>query len=311
MERSSNTNAHHTNDFLKTAAALVAANFFFGTNVIAVKKISPLYISPVSLGYLRMLFATAVFFILPYFYHKHERIHKKDLLTIIAAALTGISLNQILSINGIANTNPIHASLLNMATPIFVSMLAAFFLKESFGWNKITGLLLGISGAWLMIITRNHGSSQNPATLLGDTMVLLAAVCYSSYLILIKKVTGKYHFITILKYVFLIGSIASTPYCIGDFLSIEWSNIPVASLYWLFHVLFLATFLAYLLMNWGVQQWGPSKTGSFVYFQPLFGTLASIFILNEELTALKIVAGLLIVAGVWMNSLQLRGKTIQ
>ncbi len=311
MERSSNTNANHTRDFLKTAAALVAANFFFGTNVIAVKKISPLYISPVSLGYLRMLFATAVFFILPYLYNKHERIQKKDMLTIIAAALTGISLNQILSINGIANTNPIHASLLNMATPIFVSMLAAFFLKESFGWNKITGLLLGISGAWLMIITRNHGSSQNPATLLGDTMVLLAAVCYSTYLILIKKVTGKYHFITILKYVFLIGSIASTPYCIGDFLTIEWGNIPVASLYWLFHVLFLATFLAYLLMNWGVQQWGPSKTGSFVYFQPLFGTLASMFILNEELTALKIVAGLLIVAGVWMNSLQLRGKTIQ
>ena len=63
-------------------------------------------------------------------------------------------------------------------------------------------------------------------------------------------------------------------------------------------------------MNWGVQQWGPSKTGSFVYFQPLFGTLASIFILNEELTLLKIIAGALIIAGVWMNSMQQREKAI-
>jgi drug/metabolite transporter (DMT)-like permease len=311
VEKSLNTNSRWSSDLIKTAAALVAANFFFGTNVIAVKKISPFYISPISLGYLRMLFATLVFLILPFFYKKHEKIKREDLPAILLAALTGISLNQILSINGIANTNPIHASLLNMATPIFVSILAAFFLKDGFGRSKIIGLAMGISGAWLMIITKNHGVSQNPATLIGDFMVLLAAVCYSSYLVLIKNITGKYHFITILKYVFLTGTILSTPYCYSDFIKIQWTEIPSSAYYWFFHVLFLATFLAYLLMNWGVQQWGPSKTGSFVYFQPLFGTLASIFILNEELTVLKIIAGALIIAGVWINSIQQRKKAIQ
>jgi drug/metabolite transporter (DMT)-like permease len=59
-------------------------------------------------------------------------------------------------------------------------------------------------------------------------------------------------------------------------------------------------------MNWGVQQWGPSKTGSFVYFQPLFGTLGAVFLLNEQLTLVKILAGILIIAGVWINSMQLK-----
>ncbi len=309
MEKFSNTNSLKPN-FFKTAAALVAANFFFGTNVIAVKKISPLFISPISLGYLRMIFATAVFFILSYILGKNERIKKEDLPTILLAAVTGISLNQILSVNGIANTNPVHASLLNMATPIFVSILATVFLKEVFGWNKIMGLLLGIAGAWIMIITRNEGATQHPATLLGDAMVLIAAVCYSSYLILIKKITGKYHFTTVLKYVFLIGTISSTPYCISDFVDISWSAIPASSFYWFFHILCLGTFLSYLLMNWGVQQWGPSKTGSFVYFQPLFGTLGAVIILNDELTLVKIMAGLLIIAGVWINSVQRNKKPI-
>jgi hypothetical protein len=196
-----------------------------------------------------------------------------------------------------------------MATPIFVSILAGLFLKERFGWNKVIGLLLGIGGAWLMIVTRANGVSQNPATVMGDAMVLIAAVCYSSYLILIKKIAGSYHFITILKYVFLIGTLCSTPYCIKDFLGISWASIPLSAYYWLFHVLFLATFLAYLLMNWGVQQWGPSKTGSFVYFQPLFGTLAAIWVLNEELTISKIIAGTLIIAGVWINSITMRKNT--
>ena len=290
---------------------MVAANFFFGTNVIAVKKIAPLFISPISLGYLRMVFATFVFFFIPYVIGKNEKIKKGDLLTIFLAAITGISLNQILSINGIAHTNPVHASLLNMATPIFVSLLATVFLKERFGWNKILGLLLGISGAWMMIVTRNAGISQNPSTLIGDAMVLIAAVCYSSYLILIKNITGKYHFITVLKYVFLMGTIVSTPYCLSDFQNISWSTIPLSAYYWFFHILFLGTFLSYLLMNWGVQQWGPSKTGSFVYFQPLFGTLGAIFILNESLTPTKIIAGVLIVAGVWINAVQRKKAAIE
>jgi drug/metabolite transporter (DMT)-like permease len=310
VEKSSNTNSYKS-DVLKTAAALVAANFFFGTNVIAVKKIAPLFISPISLGYLRMVFATLVFFFIPYVIGKNEKIKKEDQLTIFLAAITGISLNQILSINGIAHTNPVHASLLNMATPIFVSLLATVFLKERFGWNKILGLLLGISGAWMMIVTRNAGVSQNPATLIGDAMVLIAAVCYSSYLILIKNITGKYHFITVLKYVFLMGTIVSTPYCLSDFQNISWSTIPLSAYYWFFHILFLGTFLSYLLMNWGVQQWGPSKTGSFVYFQPLFGTLGAIFILNESLTPTKIIAGILIVAGVWINAVQRKKAAIE
>lgn len=310
MEKYSNTNSYKS-DVFKTAAALVAANFFFGTNVIAVKKIAPIFIDPISLGYLRMVFATVVFFFIPYIIGKNEKIKRGDLLTIFLAAITGISLNQILSINGIAHTNPVHASLLNMATPIFVSILATVFLKERFGWNKILGLLLGISGAWLMIVTRNAGTSQNPATVLGDAMVLIAAVCYSSYLILIKNITGKYHFITILKYVFLIGTVVSTPYCISDFIHVSWSTIPASSYYWFFHILFLGTFLSYMLMNWGVQQWGPSKTGSFVYFQPLFGTLGAVFILQEELTATKIIAGILIVAGVWINAMQQKKRAIE
>ncbi|MFZ9687609.1 MAG: DMT family transporter [Chitinophagaceae bacterium] len=311
MEKYSSTNSIFNSVFLKTAAALVAANFFFGTNVIAVKKISPLYISPISLGYLRMIFASVVFFILPYIIGKKEKIKKEDFPVILFAALTGISLNQVLSINGIANTNPVHASLLNMATPIFVSILATVFLKEKFGLNKAIGLILGIAGAWMMIISRNSGNSNLPATIFGDAMVLIAAVCYSSYLILIKKIAGKYHFTTILKYVFFIGTILSTPYCFNDFVNVPWHTFPTSSFYWLFHVLFLATFLSYLLMNWGVQQWGPSKTGSFVYFQPLFGTLGAVFLLNEQLTLVKILAGILIIAGVWINSMQLKKKTSQ
>jgi drug/metabolite transporter (DMT)-like permease len=62
------------------------------------------------------------------------------------------------------------------------------------------------------------------------------------------------------------------------------------------------------MMNWGVKTWGPSKTGSFVYFQPFFGTIGAILILGEHFSIIKLAAGILIITGVWVTSLKREAK---
>jgi drug/metabolite transporter (DMT)-like permease len=75
------------------------------------------------------------------------------------------------------------------------------------------------------------------------------------------------------------------------------------------YIIILGTLAANLMMNWGVRTWGPSKTGSFVYFQPLFGTLGAILLLGEQFSMIKLAAGALIISGVWVTSLKKEAKT--
>lgn len=282
----------------------MAANFFFGTNIIAVKKISPLLIDPLGLSFARMFITSILLISIPLFIKEKEKIEKKDYLILIIAGLLGVTCNQIFSITGISKTNPIHASLLIMATPIIVSVLAAIFLQERFGWNKVLGLIFGISGASILITSRTALHSGNPASLLGDIFIVLGALCYSIYLILIRKISSKYKPLTILRFVFIFGTIFSIPLCAPSFYNASWNDFHGIEWYAIFHIIMLGTFLSYLLMNMGVSKWGPSRTGSYIYFQPLFGTAAAVLILNESLTIIKIAAGCLIVVGVWVTSLQ-------
>ena len=284
----------------------MAANFFFGTNIIAVKKISPILIDPLGLSFARMFITSILLISIPIFIKEKEKIEKKDYLILIIAGFLGVTCNQIFSITGISKTNPIHASLLIMATPIIVSVLAAIFLHERFGWNKVLGLIFGISGASILITSRTSMHSVNQASLTGDVFIVLGALCYSIYLILIRKLSSKYKPLTILRFVFIFGALFSIPLCASTFYNASWSDFHGIEWYAIFHIIMLGTFLSYLLMNIGVSKWGPSRTGSFIYFQPLFGTAAAVLILNETLTIVKIAAGCLIVVGVWVTSLQVK-----
>jgi drug/metabolite transporter (DMT)-like permease len=244
----------------------------------------------------------------PLFNGKKERIEKKDYLLLMVAGLLGVTLNQTFSIMGIASTNPIHSSLLIMSTPIIVSVLAAIFLKESFGGNKVIGLLLGLTGAFNLIKSRATSGEVHPPTMLGDVLILAGSVCYSTYLILIRKVSKKYSPITILRFVFLFGALFSLPFSLQSFATAEWSAFSGWDWFSILYIVVLGTLAANLLMNWGVQQWGPSKTGSFVYFQPVFGTLGAVLLMGEQFSIGKAIAGLLIVAGVWITSMKLKKK---
>jgi drug/metabolite transporter (DMT)-like permease len=290
-----------------TAAALVAANFFYGTNVIAVKQLAPHHIDALGISFARIFFTACMLLLMSFFSSKKEKVEKKDRLLLMIAGLLGVTLNQTFSIMGIASTNPIHSSLLIMSTPIIVSVLAAIFLKESFGGNKIIGLILGLSGAVLLITNRASIGTVHPASMFGDGMILAGSVCYSTYLILIRRVSQKYSPVTILRFVFVFGSLFSMPVSMSHFIHADWSSFEGWDWFAIGYIITLGTLAANLMMNWGVQKWGPSKTGTFVYFQPLFGTLGAIILMGDHFSLVKAMAGVLIIGGVWISSMKRKG----
>ncbi len=68
-----------------------------------------------------------------------------------------------------------------------------------------------------------------------------------------------------------------------------------------------ATFLSYLFVMYGLEKLGSTVTGTYMYTQPVFATIASIILFNEKLTLTKIIAAILIFCGVYLvNKKQLK-----
>ena len=290
------------NEKQKARAAVLLGNFFFGTTVIAVKHITPGLLSPLALTAIRISVTALLFWFLYAARPIKMGIAKKDFLLLFFCAIAGITLNQTFSMRGMSLTSPIHASLLVLTTPIAITFLAAWFLRESLSALKLTGLFLGISGGALLIFSRDLSSVATASQSMGDLFIVIGAISYSTYIVSIKPLIAKYKAIHIFQWVFLFGTLISLPLGWQDIAKITWSSFDAVSWFCLVYIVLGATFFAYQLMNYGISKLGASVTGSYIYTQPFFATLASMIILGETLSLPKIVAAVLIMSGVFLTN---------
>lgn len=286
----------------KARASVLLGNFFFGTSVIAVKHISPSLIPAIALTAVRIITTTLLFWSIYAVKPTKMGIVKKDFIRLFFCALAGITMNQSFSMMGMSLTSPIHASLLVLTTPITITFLAAVFLKESLNLLKLMGLFLGISGGVLLVFSRDISSQAGTQQSMGDLFVIMGALSYSTYIVSIKPLMAKYKAMHILQWVFLFGCFFSLPLGWNSLKQVSWSSFDVISWFCLVYVVLGATFLAYQLMNYGISKLGASITGSYIYTQPFFATLASMLILNESLSIPKITAAALIMGGVFLTN---------
>ncbi|MCW3088908.1 MAG: hypothetical protein JWQ78_2294 [Sediminibacterium sp.] len=288
------------NENTKARAAVLLGNFFFGTSVIAVKHIAPVLMPAIALTAVRISVTTVLFWLVYAARPVKMGIAKKDFVRLILCALAGITMNQTFSMRGMSLTSPIHASLLVLTTPITITFLAAWFLKESLNAYKLIGLLLGISGGALLVFSRDLSSDAGSQQSLGDLFIIMGAVSYSVYVVAIKPLMARYKAMHILQWVFLFGAFASLPLGWSDLRAVQWSLFDGMSWFALAYIVLGATFFAYQLMNYGISKLGASITGSYIYTQPFFATLASMLILHESLSLPKVAAAVLIMTGVFL-----------
>jgi drug/metabolite transporter (DMT)-like permease len=286
----------------KAIAAVLLGNFFFGTSVIAVKHITPVFLPPMALTMVRIIVSALLFWSMYAFNPVKMGFEKKDFLRLVLCALAGIALNQSFSIRGMSLTSPIHASLLILTTPIVITFLATWFLKERLNPFKIVGLFLGISGGVLLIFSRDLSMVAGGQQSLGDVFIIMGAISYATYVVSLKPLALKYKANHILQWLFLFGLIIVLPIGWHDLASVQWIKFDLLSWICLGYVILGATFFAYQLMNYSIRVLGASVTGSFSYTQPFFGAIASMLLLNENLSLPKIAAAILIMGGVFLTN---------
>jgi drug/metabolite transporter (DMT)-like permease len=286
----------------KARIAVLLGNFFFGTSVIAVKQISPVLIPAIALTAIRVGVVCILFWLMYLVYPIKTGFKKNDYWRLLLCGIAGITLNQTFSIKGMSLTSPIHASLLVLTTPITISLLAAWFLKEKWNSFKIMGLCLGITGGAVLVFSRDLSAHSSEEQNMGDLFVILGAISYSSYIILVKPLMANFSTIHILQWVFLFGACISVPMGWTALESIQWHLFSVTNWVCLIYVVIGATFLAYQLMNYGIKKLGASITGSFIYTQPFFATIASVLIFEEQINFSKMLAAVMIIAGVFLTN---------
>lgn len=290
------------NSQLKAHLGLLGTNLFFAINYSAVKYFTSNHIAgPFGINIIRIGISLILFWVIFLFRQPEKKIEKKDIPSFLLCAFTAIALNQMLFIKGLSYTFPIHAALLTLITPILITIIAAWVLRERITVAKTFGLLLGVTGAVLLI--RNRGIStigDNP--FVGDILVILSALAYTVYFILVKPLMNKYSAIQVIRWIFTIGFIITLPFSLKEFSAINWQVFYFKDWLILFAIVVPGTFFAYIFNVYGIQKLNASKAGAYIYSQPVFAIIISMIFLNEQLSSYKIIAAVFIFAGVYLTN---------
>jgi len=286
----SNTKAH---------LAVLATNLLFGVNYATVKYITPSFIHPFGLNMARVLTALILFWILYLLKPTTFGIRKKDIPRFIICAASGVTINQLLFIKGLALTTSIHASLLSLGTPIFITFIAAWLLREMLTPIKLIGLFLGIGGATILILLKDNTHSGTDIVN-GDILILLNAISYAFYMVLVRPLMQVYSPVHVIRWVFTFGAIMIAPFAWLQFASTDWTAFQSSQWLALAFVCIGATFFSYLFNIYGISVIGASATGSYIYTQPVFAAITSIIFLGENIDSYKIISALLIFSGVYL-----------
>ncbi|HEY9186121.1 MAG TPA: DMT family transporter [Salegentibacter sp.] len=287
-----------SNRVLAIIAATIASAIY-GVNHTLAKGVMPVHIEPFGFIFLRV-FGAAILFWSISFLGPREKIATSDWPRLMGCAVFGMVINMLFFFKGLSLSTPINSSVIVTLSPVMVLILASILIRERITLLKSIGIIIGLAGALILVLFSAETGSNAPNIPMGNVLFIVNAFSYGLYLILVKPLTAKYHSFTLMKWLFLIAVFINFPITIGEFTDVQWSSLPFDAMWKMAFVVLGTTFSTYLLNIYALKQLSASTISAFIYLQPLIAIVYAISTGADSLNLTKVVAALLVFAGVYM-----------
>ena len=238
---------------------------------------------------------------------------KKNWKILALMGLLSVTIYQAGYLIGELLTSASDASIMVATNAVWVVIISSTFLKtERFAWKKMIGSLLAFAA---VVIVVGFSPNVNVANrILGDVMILIAALAYATYTVIsrffinkTREDTESYQpsSIWIMTWVSLFGFLITTPIALiisPEFLVPSiYLTIPPRVWIGISYLAFISTIGAYTFYLEGVKRLNASRAAIFQALVPLFGVVFSALFLQEQFDVLVYpFALLLVVVGIFL-----------
>ena len=219
----------------------------------------------------------------------------RDLAAIAAYGVLWLGLYSV-ALNTAEHTVDAGTSALLVNTgPIIVAILAGLFLHEGFPRRLFAGCAIAFAGTVMIGLATTH---QRTGAALGIVLLIVAAVAYSSAVVIQKPVVAR---VPPFQVTFL-GVVAATVAClpfapglVGDV-----SRSSPGAVAWVVYLGAFPTAIGFATWAFALRRTSAGRLGSLTYLAPVVAVLLSWILLRETPPWLALVGGALCLAGVYV-----------
>lgn len=278
--------------------ALLAVIIWSGNFVVARGVIHD--VPPGSLAFYRWL--TAVIILFPFAW-KQVRENwpaiRQSLGYLFWTALSGITLFNTMVYIGAHYSTAINLALIGTtSSPIMAIILARIFLREKLDMPKMIGLFVCVAGVLFLLARGIPSNLLHLSFTKGDAWVLLAALAFAVYNILVKRKPANIPPMAFLWVIFAMGTAMLVPFLVWEQqyeAQVAWSG----NLFWIFLYLGLGTsVISFVSWNKAISCLGAGRTALFGNLIPVFSSMEAALFLQEEFGWVHLVSMVLVFTGI-------------
>ncbi|MFQ6090656.1 MAG: DMT family transporter, partial [Candidatus Bipolaricaulia bacterium] len=219
---------------------------------------------------------------------------KSDLALSLLGGLF-LALHFLAWISSLKYTSVASSVVLVTTNPIFVGLGTRFILREPLGRLLIWGIIISVIGGVLIGYNDLRFGREE---LLGDLLALAGALFASAYFLVGRHVRQR---VGLFNYIFVLYGLAAVVLLI---VALAAHQPLLGFSKWTYLFLFLLALgpqiLGHSSLNWSLKHVSAATVAVAVLGEPVGSTVLAYFILNEGLTSLKVLGGLLILGGIYL-----------
>lgn len=221
---------------------------------------------------------------------------RRDGRSFFVLSLFGVTLLYGLQLTGQARTSTVNTGLLANTVPIFTALLAAIFLRQRLRAAGWAGIILAMIGAWV-VSTGGLRLDVNPATALGDGLVLLSSLAAALYFVYGARLLQRYPALLVTAAAATLGALTLLPVALLAGRASVWAWPAVAAVL----ALGIGPGLLANLWWWETVEWlDASRAAIYIYLIPLLTMLFAVLLLGETIDPAQLGGAALLLGGVWL-----------
>jgi len=286
---------------------VVIVNFMWATQVPVIRVIGD-KLGPVTVAFIPMIVSTIIFLPLLWIENKKRNVkifrRWKDIKYFIWPGLIGVFLMQYAYTLGSRLTLAANAGIITLTIPVIVAVFASLLLKEKLNVVRIFSFILAIGGVLLTSLSDISGADFKQSQYLSGNLIFLFACCccgfYNTYCKML--VDKKFTELQILVYSSLVGSIASIPLLIWaePFHYSAFIKSGTVALLGMIELSVIVYGVSMLLFFYVLKRMDVTQAILGNYLLPFFIAILGILLLNEKITWLMLLGGVIIIISTLM-----------
>ncbi|MCU1316429.1 MAG: hypothetical protein JWN63_1751 [Candidatus Acidoferrum typicum] len=229
----------------------------------------------------------------------------RDLWTFLYMGFFGVTINQVCFTVGLRYTSVSHAAVIVGMGPIYTLIFAVLFKLESATWRKAIGMAMAFTG--IAVMASENGISAHSASMLGDAITMTGSIGFAMYVVLGKRLAGRYDPLTMAAFSHYAGALIVLPVAIYRAVTLgsaqHWRTIAWTGWAAMLYMAIFSSAVAYVFYFWLLGYLEASQLSAFTYLLPVVATILGILWLGERGSWDQELGGALALGGVyWIES---------